>query len=83
MKMETNKEVAGREPPAAGLAACPYRSTDVVYRSHIDTKKGNAAANDTPSIAKDCKVPLAGLLPNGSALPVVKIVALLHNQELQ
>lgn len=46
-------------------------------------KKGNAAANDTPSIAKDCKVPLAGLLPNGSALPVVKIVVLLHNQELQ
>lgn len=81
--METNREIARRKPPAVGLTACLYRSTDVVYRSHINTKKGNAAANDTPSIAKDCKVPLAGLLPNGSALPVVKIVALLHNQELQ
>lgn len=39
MKMETNKEVARREPPAADLAACLYRSTDVMYGSH-KIKKG-------------------------------------------
>jgi len=28
VKMETNKEVARREPPAAGLAACLRRNAD-------------------------------------------------------
>ena len=32
--METNREVARREPPAAGLTACLYRSTDMMHCSH-------------------------------------------------
>ena len=32
--METNREVARREPPAAGLTACLYQSTDMMHCSH-------------------------------------------------
>ena len=66
--METNREVARREPPAADLAA--YQRRDVgamTYCSHNDIKKERAAANSTSPISKLCKVPFAGLLPNGSA----------------
>lgn len=66
--METNREVARREPPAAGLAAYQRRNVGaVMYCSHNGIKIERAAANSTSPISKLCKVPFAGLLPNGSA----------------
>lgn len=64
--METNREIARRKPPAAGLAACLRRNADVMYGSH-KTKKECAAANHTSPCYRLNRVPFAGLHPNGSA----------------
>ena len=65
--MKANREVARREPPAAGLAACLYRSTDIVLCSHIKTKNVQLRTLHNPPFTGYCKVPFAGLVPNDSA----------------
>lgn len=58
VEMETDREVAGRKPPAAGLAACLRRDADGIHGSH--NKKGCAAANHISPFYRLNKVPFAG-----------------------
>ena len=48
MKMKTNREVARREPPAAGLAAYPHRSTDGICSSHKKEKSAQLRTTYPP-----------------------------------
>ena len=63
--METDREIARREPPAAGLAACLRRNADDVCSSH--SKKMRSCEPHTSLCYKLWEVPFAGGCPNGSA----------------
>ena len=64
--METNREVAWRKPPAAGLAACLYRSTDMMHCSHKDKNMRSCEQYITLLQAQQSAV-RGSLNPNGSA----------------
>ena len=64
--METNREVAWREPPAAGLAACLYRSMDMMHCSHKDKNMRSCEQYITLLQAQQSAV-RGSLNPNGSA----------------
>ena len=68
VEMETNRKFARREPPAAGLAACPYRGTgSMMYCSHNGIKKNVQLRTVHHLFLSSAKLPFAGLLPNGPA----------------
>lgn len=46
--METNREIARRKPPAAGLAAYPHRSTDGICSSHKKEKSAQLRTTYPP-----------------------------------
>lgn len=73
MKMETNKEITGREPPATGLAACLYRGTDVVYRSHINTKRATQLRTIHPLLLKIVKCHSRDCSPMALRYPLLKL----------
>ena len=64
--METNREVAWRKPPAAGLAACLYRSTDMMHCSHKYKNMRSCEQYITLLQAQQSAV-RGSLNPNGSA----------------
>ena len=66
VEMETNREVAWRKPPAAGLAACLYRSTDMMHCSHKDKNMRSCEQYITLLQAQQSAV-RGSLNPNGSA----------------
>ena len=77
--METNREVAWREPPAAGLAACLYRSTDMMHCSHKDKNMRSCEQYITLLQAQQSAV-RGSLNPNSSAhtfsmVPALKTTA--------
>lgn len=77
--METDQEIARREPPAAGLSACLHRSADDGLCSHKIKKNAQLRTQSIP-LASSKPVPFAGLLPNGSAhtfsmVPALKTTA--------
>lgn len=77
--METKREIARREPPAAGLAACLRRNADDGLCSH-KIKNAQLRTQSIP-LASSKPVSFAGLLPNGSAhtfssrIPILKTIA--------
>ena len=79
MKMETDQEIAQREPPAAGLSACLHGSADDGLCSHKIKKNAQLRTQSIP-LASSKPVPFAGLLPNDSAhtfsmVPALKTTA--------
>ena len=66
--METNREIARREPPAGlGLLACTAGASALCRVCH-KIKRGNAGDKLYTDLTDVC-LPFAGLLPNGAALP--------------
>ena len=80
--METNKKIARRKPPATGLTACLYRSTDGMYCSHKIKKNVQLRTKHPPftgSIkcrSRDCSPTALHILINVAALlsSIVKVV---------
>ena len=64
--METNREVARREPPAAGLTACLRRNADGIHGSHKYKNMRSCEQYITLLQAQQSAV-RGSLNPNGSA----------------